>query len=1195
MPPEYKVNKTYKKSEAEMNKAAENGTYSNKFGSYIADGAAGLQDRIVGGVQRVDVVQKVRLNLLKQMNDANEVSRQAAEAKKHEHFQLSEQIKTALAAAREASIEKKMLDAQLMEEESKRNEAKAQNAEEGLSAILSGMPMGMIIEETNAIEEEENGNATANAQAQAQGAVNAQAPVQAAANVHAAAPAAPPDENDLMEQARRRYVRKVILARRAAQNNANREHGSVLGKLGRALSKKRARDEIKEKQQAQSEILERQQRVVAEKSRSWNALRRKYELETYKRQSAAFDEAASTYYMLNRTAENRVRTADLQMLVNLKNIHEYVGEFDEARLGAKLAELPANPFTTIDSYVVNKRQVAKQIGDGSLTKTHNRIALLGEENEAGERSRFKIKLNDGNLVGYLAARQFERGSKDPTALTARNRELGADAAALNLEEAGLDIEARDAGNKYITSQDNIEIIQARKKKDRWYHHANAEQNGVFINGRFVLADENVVADQSKYESSTFRWEKLKQKEDIRRAVLKAQVFRHVNSRTIQDYAGYGADGSADELGLAEFAKYLCGANATQDQIDAKVNELKAADGIYGSNYARSLKDNKDPGRVFPNAAVNNVLSILNGSDLDAREKLPSKVKAKAAFDLIRFNHSDAHDLRPNLRAEGTLVGNVMNSLREDRQALKDLATMLLSDESMPAYWEMAQEICEKMLEGRFTNTIKRARVESGQMLRMALLDELNADRSRVKLSTLFSLSDKSIAWMQYKEDAQAMRGVKAYFKRKVTDMSIVPAISTLMGGFMDTVAATGDAFGRTGKIISAYNGLISYAVDMGAITNVAAYAIDDVKHKDMYDGELNKDNEMKYASDERKSQITTIYYLIANIISAVNAVITFCKDYSARKKEKKQNDGHSFDDRDRLVNMKHYLWGFISQATWLGGAIASGIMSTFFDPNKGQSVIPDLIVNSVNTFSEFIKSISSWCKVSALKGATEDFKSAMQVDEDALNLANPEDLLKKQKADALKDNSQLMWGLSFARKKARDDRLHSGIGAFFNGIKVGISVVKGFLPPVADKIFYKIGAAITGSVKFVSTTIIDAVRTCRQNGRTISDMLGKKYVTADVHLLNSVLRREAGIESTDYLTDLARIFSAVDTHVFMKTAANEGEKQVGSQLAQTLFNNANFTGDKLNKVKVSQLMNAYGVEGNFRKILKYSLHKKKSA
>ena len=61
------------------------GVFSSQFKSYIADGENALQDKIMGGVSREDVMKDVRRNLREQMREANDRSNFAAMRMQTEH------------------------------------------------------------------------------------------------------------------------------------------------------------------------------------------------------------------------------------------------------------------------------------------------------------------------------------------------------------------------------------------------------------------------------------------------------------------------------------------------------------------------------------------------------------------------------------------------------------------------------------------------------------------------------------------------------------------------------------------------------------------------------------------------------------------------------------------------------------------------------------------------------------------------------------------------------------------------------------------------------------------------------------------------------------------------------------------------------------------------------------------------------
>ncbi|MCR5403507.1 MAG: hypothetical protein K6E91_06730 [Butyrivibrio sp.] len=130
-------------------------------------------------------------------------------------------------------------------------------------------------------------------------------------------------------------------------------------------------------------------------------------------------------------------------------------------------------------------------------------------------------------------------------------------------------------------------------------------------------------------------------------------------------------------------------------------------------------------------------------------------------------------------------------------------------------------------------------------------------------------------------------------------------------------------------------------------------------------------------------------------------------------------------------------------------------------------------------------------------------------------------------------------------------------------------------------------------------TGIDTIEQIVQHKRDTRDgikrMLGDAFADTDRSILDEVLRREAGIVSTDYLTDLARVFMSINTHVFMKDAVTDKEKALGTVIAQNLFNNSNYVFDNdnptghLEEVKSKDIMEAFGVKDNYHIILKHSL------
>jgi hypothetical protein len=120
--------------------------------------------------------------------------------------------------------------------------------------------------------------------------------------------------------------------------------------------------------------------------------------------------------------------------------------------------------------------------------------------------------------------------------------------------------------------------------------------------------------------------------------------------------------------------------------------------------------------------------------------------------------------------------------------------------------------------------------------------------------------------------------------------------------------------------------------------------------------------------------------------------------------------------------------------------------------------------------------------------------------------------------------------------------------------------------------------------------VVGTVKYDKQNfENNIGQMLGDpKYVKTSY--FDKVLRRETGIVSSDYLVDLARIFTSIDTHVLItKEEKTGGELELAKKVVGTLYGNVNE--DSIKTIKLSAMMKYAGVSGesDWRALLRNSI------
>ncbi|SCY59677.1 hypothetical protein SAMN02910292_02171 [Lachnospiraceae bacterium XBB2008] len=1157
--PDMKFQHTYITKE-KMNKGGE-GVFSSSFKSYVADGESALKDKTVGDLSREQVMNGVRANLRQQMDEANKQSLYAAMTVQNEHVKLRKEMQQALTKAKEATRRKNMLKAQSLAEKSRNSTADAESAAKDLDAMstrqMKAYDADVALGQLDLAEQEDRLKSLGDEQAQKIASVEY----------------AEVTEEGLKQ--RREDYNQVLNYRQQARTNY--EQGptqssfmKMMCKIGLMTSKE---DKLLKEADELEEIAKEQIKTVHDKALAWNEKRkREHEGITFRQYYDAFDANAARYHMLNR------KGTDMSP-IPAKDVKEYVGEFDVERLDSTLERLPENPYMDAQIAIKNKK-AGRSNKDADLIKGHTKITMLSEEDENGMRTRFKL---NSNFEGYKAARQFKK--KGSTALGARNDAVSK----LNVsaEEMKLEVDERDAVGNFINTEGNIEIRQAKQKK--WF--GGKTLNGVFLNGEFISTNYNEIKGMKDSSLGVFTtWNSAKEREKVRKAVLKASIFRQINSKTIQHAAGYGA---------AEATK----AKKIKESIIKEIREAYYKDPTAWlsedddeSSPAADLFANEDIERIFTEDHEEKIKkggdslpddtealweNTLKSKDEDKVKKIPTGAKTKVVYDVLRQMYISDNNLADKMTKEGNRASDLLDAVKDDHKALIDASLLLLSHDN-PDYWNMAKVICNDYIGGRFKYTVENARADSGQLMRVALIDELNADRSlwdpKNPVGALMPTK-----WKQFSEEAQARRGIGGTLLQKFTDGTLTSFLNDIFTSVVDTSKAlddTGVGLGKNWDVINQYTSALSSAMDMGAVTEAAAYGISDMFGDEEYQDEKQK---TQHTSDDRRSTISLCVTLINNTIKLFKASYKCYKD-RAKEAERKKKGDPDFDVREYMTATQNSLFKLaesgIGIITGVGQAIAK-----YAGAKQAKSIFGG-IKQLFSTISNVIGAIRETNSINMIKDREDEFESAIKRVEESKG--NPDENDAKL-VEVLKNNSQLQYGMACAKRHHRNERVAKVFGAISAGGKTVINGIKAFFPGLSKTKIFGVIEAVWGATVTGVQTVVEVVRGKRAVKANVARMLGKEFKGVSTSTLNSVLRREVGIVNSDYLTDLARIFMSIDTDVFMKEAKTDEEKKVASKIARTLFENHNYTRDNLNKVKVDKLMGVMGVKGNFRKILKYSL------
>ncbi len=1121
-------------------KGINSNTLSNDFKSYLGNGTAGITDKIHGGLSREKVMENIRNGLAEQMREINSESEKDAKHLQEEHKNLRTSMEEALTRAREATRQKKLLQARLAMEKSNFSKADAMYAENELR--------GFVETEEKNMEKDPAMNAVKNAGV---GRI-----IMPGANQNA-------QQNNTTDTKTWTQDYQTILSYKTAAEQKSRQDSGFLGIFG-SIGKKIELLSIEKQIDAQDKIEEKQKNVLRDKANAWNQKRKSdYESGSFRKHYDAFDKAAASYRELNRKGGSALS-------VPVKDVKEYVGEFDIDKLNDTLEELPANPYLTTGIAIKNKKENGG-ISETDLIKSHSKMTFVSLEDENGVRTRYKF---DNNFKGYTAARQFDEAGS--TALGHRQEFVDRKKKIDSFEDENhfnLEIDEKfvdkDGNYQYVNSEENLKIIQAKTH----FLRTGKKVNGVFLNGEFLSADRKIIKGKKDgYTIGAFNtWGYTKDEEDARRAVLTVSIFHLLNSRTIQYLSGYEAEQQTGAKKILE--------NVRKDIDDARKD--KKLDGEFDEWKA----------------------TILGGNEEEIN-KLPDAVKLQVAHEVLKSEVKANSDNIKDIGDEKTNMGKAFKAISNDPQAVIDLSLLLLSDDTHGEYWDLAREICTEHMpykfklstttqkhKDQFVRAVEYARTKKGQVMRMALIDELKAERKNFDYSDIFA-SFMPTKFKQYVEDKEGERGYGAILKRKALDGTMLKFV----GDMFDTFASTNKNMKLTGdntidniNMVNYYVKALTSAVDTSGLTQMAAMLPGDLyygKEKEANGTYIDKTTgeekeKLDYSAELYRNKVGTIFNVIKSCCKMAKAITKFIKKKQADDELKKKQEPNY--NPQSITETKEYelLMSVLGIC-----ANAGAFMSKQLGEIKVSSIC-GVIKDTIAAAGSMISSVQAKYQAIGIEETEKEFDTLMTKSESELTKDD------KEMIDVLKNNSQLQYGLSLASRKSRDEQDQMALQAVKSTGKVALGVFKtcvGGDTPVG-KVFPPF--AIVDGAWTAITTIAEIGQEMDQHRQNVNfnieKMLGKKFKGINKKVLNKVLRREAGITSVDYLPDLARIFMGINTHVFMQEANTKAEKKIAAKIARTILHNKNFNEDTVKNVKSKHLLTAMGVKGNFHKILKHSL------
>ncbi|MBQ7636094.1 MAG: hypothetical protein IJS80_02185, partial [Lachnospiraceae bacterium] len=536
----------------------------------------------------------------------------------------------------------------------------------------------------------------------------------------------------------------------------------------RGIRKRNARKKIESLNSKKREQI----RKIREKAGKWSAVRSDYAKNKVRKRYKTYDALAKSWYELTHERavsalpEDATDEAKRAAMENRaipeayeKNIIEYTGVYQMSALDTMLQVAEETPDFALNIQNIPKAPYKDSrnagTGDDYLTKSHKKILMLSEADEnTGIKTRFKF---DASFLGNRAKSQFVAADTEETALLEGDALPQGDADnRMYAEDAGLESDRKDINGRFLFSEKNAEILHARLKRN------GRTVYGFYQNGEFLTNDEEgetldngETRVSGKKDMKFFgrrNWNKQEDAEKLRVAIRTSPFFQHVNSRTIQYYAGY---------------------EAASDYVDTieEVMEKKWEDSDVGRDDAVSAL------REAP----------------DRLDNIPDSVKGPALAEYLK--ESVTEEGQPAFPLADPATDPVLGYAINNHKKILQTACLILLASDDGRLWVLAKNIIIKVpkIANRRTRIKMKYIPSEGMLMRMALLDEMvkykgNSDFSEDEDDEEFDLMESAGATFTGKqvlqEELDSKRGAGNWIKRNLLNGKIIKtALSATSTGF----------------------------------------------------------------------------------------------------------------------------------------------------------------------------------------------------------------------------------------------------------------------------------------------------------------------------------------------------------------------------------------------------------------------------
>lgn len=959
----------------------------------------------------------------------------------------------------------------------------------------------------------------------------------------------------------------------------DRERAEGTGRIARFFISARKNARIRAARNINARLDSQHAEMMA-KAERWQDREDEYLDKVYRRHYAEYDALAKTWYELTRgyaripqaeALEGEAPEGGIQPEVPdqraipddaAKSIVEYTGIYDARGLENLLGTVSRDPDTAVsaDSFAITDYKSLEGKADAdpaNHTKTHKRILMLTREDEDTKiRTRMKFT---SNLKGRMSKKQFT--AADSNVATAIPGPIPKADFSILAEEADLESDERDINGGYLYSEKNAEILSARLKR-------NGETvYGFYMNGEFLTDEDAADAPGGRVSgkegmkwSGRRNWDKQEKAEKLRVAIRKSPFFQHVNARTIQFYTSYQAD--------VEYTK--------------KISQ------IVGDRMVETI--------VKSGMGINSVVEKLQ-ADPAGIEEVPDGLKAPAVIYYINEKIRAGEAVPFDKAMDEPVIKYAIENYGKEMIS----ASMQLLTENDPRLWTLARSMVENNSSAAIRTMDKLKYLpQGGEAMRMALMNELlNHQKAGSEFNIMNPLGILNTPGKRVlTEELNSRRGVGNWFKRNLLNGNLMRQVFTAAelgvqmsdnisdinfaidtGEEMKDLDIQADRAQKTAWF--AYAEMTSDYTNMSNLLSMAGVGITALA-TDSAGGNVAGNAAVGRTLTFDVFSLAGMIAPAADMIKGVGELVKYVwKRFSRWYKRKKgtmtdeQYEAEIAAETKVAAGTLQDLDGgtlkkiikFCSSAirfTSSGRSIlanhitAQGGTLVYQNDDIGNFLRArnpfDLILTNLQRIVKIVDDIRDIVASSRRIGRIDQADASIET---AIRAMVPLSENDERMGEAAKKNSQAQYFMSLSRMQARKSRSASAwnIGSNVAGGLRDLSDLIG--NPVFKYIARTVTSILPKTIEFISWTI-GKLKYDRQNfNNNIAMMLGDKSY-ADTPYFDKVLKRETGIVNKHYLVDLARIFTAIDTHAMVKNPnASAGEMELAKKVVGTLYGNVN--------------------------------------